>query len=255
MQTGARFLDLLVPRVCASCGVSIAPGAGELCEACAWELSALVSGAYCCTCGEDRGPHLLLDGRCTACRQGKQALRFDHFIRAGRYGGALQRLILRFKREFVLDHFLGGLLADAVRGRLDPRNVDYWVPIPSHWWRRLRRGYQPTQLLARAVAREAGPRVAPILVATRNVPPFHHRMSATERVEAISGAFRVTRACGVAGKRICLIDDVTTTGATLAEARRVLRRAGAVSVAAAGLAKVSRLPPIPQGVDPLAGAP
>lgn len=153
----------------------------------------------------------------------------------------------------MLDRFLGGLLADAVQGRFDPQGIDCLVPIPSHWRRRLRRGYQPTQLLARMIALRCRRRLAPMLRMTRNVRPFHHGMSASERMDAIAGAFRLARGVDVAGMRICLVDDVTTTGATLAEAKRVLRRAGARWVAAAVLAKVSQLPMISQGVDPLAG--
>jgi predicted amidophosphoribosyltransferase len=146
---------------------------------------------------------------------------------------------LRFKREFVLDRLLGGLLADALQGRLDPGTFDYWVPIPSHWRRRWARGFQPTLLLARAAARRWGGRVEPLLSMARYVRPFHRGMSAAMRADAIAGAFRIGSRVNVSQCRICVIDDVTTTGATLAEARRALRRAGARWIAAAVLAKVS----------------
>lgn len=234
-------MDLAVPRLCAGCGKAVGEAAGELCARCALELAAVVGGQYCVTCGEDRGPHLLIDGRCAACRHGGSGHRFDRFVRVGRYADALQRLVLRFKRMFILDRLLGGLLADAIQGQFDPRLVDCWVPVPSHWWRRLTVGFQPTALLAGAAVREWCGCVEPALKTTRYVRPFHLSgvMTAAQRAKAIQGAFRVVRPSLVEGRTVCVIDDVTTTGATLAEARRAIRHAGARQVFAAVVAKVS----------------
>jgi len=235
---------LLMPRTCACCKKAIHAESGKLCAVCAWELVASVGGSYCATCGEDRSPHLLIDGTCTACRLGKSAPRFDRFVRAGRYDGTLRALVLRFKRAFVLDHLLGRMLGDAIQGQFNPRLVDFWIPVPSHWRRRLTLGFQPTALLARAAVRDWHGQVEPALKMTRYVRPFHIDpvMSAQERMQAIKGAFRVAKPSVVAGRRLCIIDDVTTTGATLHEAKRALVKAGAARVFAAVVAKVSSLP-------------
>jgi len=247
---GGRVADVIMPRQCAACGRPIGEGDLRLCGACAWELAGLVGGAYCRTCGEDRGPHLLLNGCCTACRLKKRGLRFEQFVRVGRYGGSLQRLLLRFKREFALDAFLGGLLSQAIRSRIEPHRIDAWVPIPSHWRRRLRRGHQPSELLARHAVRPWRGSVVPALGLTRYVPPLHHGMSAVQRARAVAGAFRMSTGHEVEGLRVCLIDDVTNTGATLGEAARTLLAAGAATVSAAVVASVPRWPVIAQGVDP-----
>jgi ComF family protein len=198
-----------------------------------------VGGDYCRTCGTDRAPHLMIDGRCTSCRQGKTVHRFERIVRVGRYEGALRRLILRFKREWVLEKLLGRLLADAIEAHIDPAEVDYWVPVPSHWRRRLVRGFHPTALLtARAVGRRKA-RLGSILEMTRFVPQLKGRMTATQRAAAVKGAFRVTHRRDISGRSVCLVDDVTTTGATLAEAKRALREAGARRIYAAVLAKTS----------------
>jgi predicted amidophosphoribosyltransferase len=166
----------------------------------------------------------------------------------------LRTLVLRFKREFVLDGLLGRLLGEAIQGRIDPRLVDLWVPVPSHWRRRLSLGFQPSALLARVAVREWGGRLEPALQAIRYVRPFHlsGKMTAAQRAQAIKGAFRVTNRKTVEGLAICLIDDVMTTGATLAEARRALRAAGAAKVYAAVVAKVSSQAVSEPGLDPRA---
>jgi ComF family protein len=239
---GATLVDLAIPHLCAGCGSAVGPGAADLCAACAWGLEAVIGGPYCLHCGESRGAHLLIDGQCSLCRAGRHARWFDRFIRVGRYAGTLERLVLQFKKRFVLDRTLGRLLADAIVGGIDPREVDGWVPIPAHWWRRLTVGFQPTDLLARAAVRGWLGVVEPALRMTRYLRPFHQSgpMSASARANAIRGAFSITDPAAVAGRSICLIDDVTTTGATLSEARRVLRAAGAKRVFAAVVAKVSR---------------
>jgi len=239
IRTGAGFADLVLPRTCAACGESTPPRSPDLCAACATEVMLTVGGDYCRTCGTDRAPHLMIDGRCTSCRQGKTVHRFERIVRVGRYEGALRRLILRFKREWVLEKLLGRLLADAIEAHIDPAEVDYWVPVPSHWRRRLVRGFHPTALLtARAVGRRKA-RLGSILEMTRFVPQLKGRMTATQRAAAVKGAFRVTHRRDISGRSVCLVDDVTTTGATLAEAKRALREAGARRIYAAVLAKTS----------------
>jgi predicted amidophosphoribosyltransferase len=76
---------------------------------------------------------------------------------------------------------------------------------------------------------------------TRFVPPLKAGMTAAQRAAAVKGAFRVPRRLDLSGRSVCLVDDVTTTGATLAEAKRALRVAGARRIYAAVLAKTSTL--------------
>ncbi|MFQ5428925.1 MAG: ComF family protein [Phycisphaerae bacterium] len=230
-----------MPRACAACDAAIDLDEEDLCSACWDELSAAVGGVYCRTCGDDRGPHLLIDGRCAACRLNKPNHRkFAAFVRVGRYAGSLRRLILRFKRQANLERLLGTLLTETIPTAFDPRRVDLWVPVPTHWRRRIVRGFQPTRLLTTRVARQWSARPSTVLSMTRYVPPFHRSMSLTQRAAAIRGAFRASPRQRIKGRTVCVIDDVTTTGATLAEARHALRRAGATQVFAAVVAKTFR---------------
>lgn len=251
-RLGRELTDLLIPPACAACGAGILRDDGPLCAGCALDLHRCLGGDYCQTCGEDRGAHLLLEGRCTNCRIGRPAFRFDHFVRVGRYDASLKSLVLRFKTRYTLDRLLGDLLADAIKGRLDPTTVDYWVPVPSHWWRRLSVGFQPTALLAQSAVRRWSGEVLPALVAAKYVRPLHRRpgLSDAQRAEAVRGAFAVARWANLKGKRVGIIDDVTTTGATLKEAQRTLKIAGAFPVVAAVIARVSRQPTPSAGVDP-----
>ncbi|MCZ6816033.1 MAG: phosphoribosyltransferase family protein [Planctomycetota bacterium] len=227
--------NLIVPQLCAACGIEIGPDSDELCGSCWMELSALVAVPHCNGCGDDARPYLLIDGQCTRCRFKRRP--FDVFIRVGRYTGALRSLVLRFKRHFILDRLLGRLLRDALAGKLELSDIDHWVPIPSHWRRRLWRGFQPTSLLTRAAIPKGAGTAESLLTMTRYVPPFHHKMSSRDRSKAIAGAFRMARGTVVRGGTVLIIDDVSTTGATLREAARVVRAAGASRVVVAVIAR------------------
>ena len=237
-RVAAGLADLVWPRVCAVCGIGLGPGSELACFDCAAAMAAIVGEPYCVTCGDTRHSHLLIDRQCAACRDHKPA--YQAYIRVGRYAGPLRSLVLRFKREFVLDRYLGDLLGDAVLGAGDRAVVDCWTPVPSPLRRRVLRGFQPTRLLAEAVGRHVGRPVAPLLAMNRYVRRLHGGMTATERAEAVRGAFRAADPRAVAGRTIGVIDDVSTTGATLAEARRALREAGAKRVVVAILARTRR---------------
>ena len=86
-NVGRELLDLLIPPACAACGQGIHRDDGSLCTDCSLDLHRCQGGDYCQTCGEDRGAHLLIDGRCTPCRMGKPAMHFDQFVRVGKYDG------------------------------------------------------------------------------------------------------------------------------------------------------------------------
>lgn len=241
-RAGRLLEDVILPCGCRACDAAIDPEDLDFCETCATQLANCVARAYCGRCGEERHEYLLHDAVCTSCKLGKRPLAWRSIVRVGRYEGPLKSMILKFKQQYKLDHVLGRMLADAILGRLNPSEIDAWTPIPMHWGRRLGKSFQPTMLLARtAVARWNGS-VEPLLRMTRFVEPFHARpgLTAKDRTNEIAGAMAPTRGSAIAGRRICLIDDVTTTGATLREACRVLKDAGARSVDVAVVARAAR---------------
>jgi predicted amidophosphoribosyltransferase len=217
-------------------------GDAELCDDCAPSLLAAVEAVYCRRCGDSRREYLLHDGICTNCKLRRSSLRVDHFVRVGPYDGALKVLVNRFKHRMSLKRLLGGLLADAIRGRVPAGGVDAWVPVPAHWRRRWATGFDRTRLLACAAVGRSS--VIPALRMCRFVAPFHRRsdLSPARRAAEIHGAFEPVTADLLSGLRLGVIDDVTNTGATLGEARRALQDAGAKVVAAAVIAKTTWSP-------------
>ena len=232
----AAGVDIIYPSFCPVCHVRLDSGDDTLCGECWDSLRELISLPSCSFCGKTAAKYETFNGRCHECQGLKSQL--DYIIRVGAYQSPLKELLwqLKYCGQSSLDRFLGGLAADTATIRPEFRELDYLVPIPLHWRRRLRRGYNQSELLAEAIARKLTMSGMPRklnfdLVRIRNTPP-QTTLSEARRRANLAGAFALRPDHKFSGGKICLIDDVTTTGTTLETAARVLRRAGASSVGA-----------------------
>jgi ComF family protein len=173
------------------------------------------------------------NGRCALCRSGLRG--FDAAYSFGAYEGVLRELIhlCKYGKIKTLAWPLSGLLAQAL-----PRDetFDAVAPVPLYWRRRLQRGFNQAELLARGLSRRTG---IPVIRALRRLRPTPAQagLSNSARRENVSQAFG---ARGVQGKRILLIDDVMTTGATAASCAAALKQAGARRVSLLTVARVDR---------------
>jgi ComF family protein len=132
---------------------------------------------------------------------------------------------------------LADLLAEEAPGHLDLTRWDLLAPVPLHWRRRLQRGYNQAEILARAVGRRhAIPVAVRALGRVRATPP--QQGSAEARRRNVRDAFRVRRPGRVMGRRVLIVDDVFTTGATANACARALLQAGAAAVGVLTLARV-----------------
>ncbi len=170
------------------------------------------------------------------CRLGLSG--YDEAYSFGFYEGTLQQLIQLFKYGQVqtLAGPLGAMLSRALP--ID-RRYDVIVPMPMHWLRKLRRGFNQADLLAHALSSHSGLPVDAIIRREKATPPQAGLTSAKRRAN-VAAAFRVPDAGRVKDRRILLIDDVLTTGASASACARALKRAGAVSVTVMTVARADR---------------
>lgn len=226
--------QLLWPGVCMNCRDSINESDNGLCSNCWDELLACTGGDYCPRCGRDAGKYAILEGACPDC-QGKE-IYFDGITRAGVYDKSLRRMILAFKNgRTELDSVLGFLAKSAFEGSDFRYKTELFVPVPIHWTRRLVRGYNQSRVLLRKF-KPPGAGVSTDLVRIRRTKSQPAMASPTARAKNVAGAFAIRRRHGFAGRKVCLVDDIKTTGATLNECARVLKAAGASKVFALVLA-------------------
>jgi len=156
------------------------------------------------------------------------------------YGGAIASAIGRFKYDPRPDlaRPLGDLLWRAVEPHARELSGAVVVPVPLHRTRLAERGFNQSALLARRVSRRLGAPLRPALARVRDTPQ-QTALDREARIANVAGAFHVRRPAYVQGLAVLVIDDVCTTGATLAECARVLHEAGARSVASAVVARTS----------------
>ncbi len=237
--SGLRYsADLILPAVCVSCGTLITHH-NLLCPAC-WRSLHLITPPVCNRLGiplpgyEGEGPHISM-----------QALAnppiFSRAIAAAHYNGIVRRLIVRFK--FEDKHEPLPLFIKLMRGagRELLSDADLLVPVPLHRLRLLQRRFNQSALLARGLSRASGVPAAVMALKRTKRTSAQVGLSQEARQQNVARAFGVSRNWlrAVQGKKVLLIDDVITTGATANACASALLDAGASRVDALAIALVS----------------
>ena len=231
-------LDVLLPPLCFGCGAAV-EGRAALCLAC-WRRVRFLAPPVCESCGlpfeADPGPGAVC-GECA-----RETPPFARARAAFVYDEASRGLILSFKHGDRTDAAPAfGLWLMRAGAELLPE-ARLIVPVPLHWTRLFARRYNQAALLAHEVGRLAGVAVATAVLARRRRTPSQGKLGRSTRQRNLAGAFAVPERhrAAVAGKRILLIDDVLTTGATASACARALLAAGATAVDVLTLARVIR---------------
>ncbi len=223
-----RRLDALVPMHCQLCEQPAKTGY-ELCENCRDGLPWLVN-----TCPQCALPHTGGNsGLCGACLSSPPG--FDRLVALFRYEGEPRDMVLqmKFANKLASARLMGELLLEALPYHLD--KPDILLPVPLHASRIRHRGYNQSLELARPVAEGWGVRLWPQAARRLKATGKQSRLHARQRVTNIRGAFEVPE--DVRGCSVLLLDDVATTGATLDELARSLKKAGAREVNAVVFAR------------------
>ena len=223
-------LDLVLPPRCLTCDAAVA-ASGQMCAAC-FNATAFVTEPCCLRCGipfrhAGQGGRAMTCDPCTTdpppWRQARAALRYDDQAR---------RIILPLKHGDRVDLAASLAVHMARAGATLLREADLLVPVPLHRRRLFARRYNQSALLARALGRAAGRPVAvDALLRTRPTASLAGK-TRRERAIIVAGAFAVRPAWAarLAGRRLVLVDDVLTTGATARACTAALQAAGAAQV-------------------------
>jgi ComF family protein len=220
-------VDVALPQLCAACREPV--GGEGLCAGC-WAKLSFIAPPYCERLGIpfpfDPGPGVLSMEAIAdppAYRRARAAVRYDDIAR---------KLVHAFKYGDRLDlaPTMGRWMTNA--GRTLLAEADAIVPVPLHWRRQWARRFNQSALLAEVIAKAGGGAVAHAALRRVKATPQQVGLSQAERAQNVQGAFRVPPAAkgAIAGRRLLLVDDVLTSGATVDACSRALLRAGAAQV-------------------------
>jgi ComF family protein len=222
-----RALDVALPTLCPACREPV--GGDGLCGSC-WAKLSLIAPPYCERLGipfaYDPGPGVLSMQAIAdppAYYRARAAVRYDEIARVLVHS-------LKYGDRLDLAPAMGRWMARAGRELLN--DADALVPVPLHWRRLWARRFNQSALLAKAISEVSGAAVAETALKRVKATAQQVGLSQAERALNVQGAFRVPteRKADVAGRRLVLIDDVLTSGATSDACARALLRAGARSV-------------------------
>jgi ComF family protein len=215
--------------ICDECLASFEPLTTQICDVCGVPLPTFAGGTS--------PPRF-----CPPCQNRTYA--FDRVRSFALYDRALVKaiLLLKFERIDPLGSWFAARLAELVERDREKLAADVIVPVPLHRLREKERGYNQAELLAKPLAKRLRLPCQPVLLVRTRPRPDKRLLSFDERWASVRGAFATRPGTQVDNRRVLLVDDVLTTGATLDACARALREAGAKSVIGLTVARALRDP-------------
>lgn len=219
------LLDILFPPVCPLCEEHLAEG--PLCRDCRAGFSeAAITGTVCNLCGEPFSAGNTAPHACGRCLDSRPA--FERARSVYHFEGAVLEAIHRFKYEWRMG--LDGAISELVLEKVSSGGLggaDLVMPVPLHPSRLRERGFNQSLLVARKISRALGIGLDRVSLTRHRRTEAQVGLKPAEREKNVKGAFALKDPGAVRGRKVLLIDDVYTTGATVRECSKVLKKAGA----------------------------
>ena len=234
------FLEMIFPPLCILCrSLRSDDDADPFCPTC--RLSLIDPHDHRCPiCAATVGPFVVLPAGCPGCS--RFDLPFASAVRLGPYEKHWRDAVLAIKSmsRATLAYRLGQRLGSIFQASHPGIDLEAIVPVPLHWRKRWRRGYNQCEELARGIGQILGVKIAGGFLRRARATATQAGMpSQAARQKNMVGAFRAGRRATQVKRPILLVDDVITTGTTLAEAAKVLKRAGVRTVHVAAIARAN----------------
>ena len=231
------LIGFLFPGKCRACGVIIKDSVNPyICLAC-WSTLKFPSGNLCSRCGEGLRLKESTLQECDSCRDGENL--FAGAIWVSVYDEVMRAAIhtLKYENKSRMARFLIDLMVSGAKEFIEEVGVEALLPIPLHRKKLREREFNQALLLARGIGRAYNiPVLGGCLIRPRETAP-QSQLDRDGRMSNVGGAFRVADAKPIRGKRVLLVDDIYTTGATANECTRVLIEAGVERVYVLTLAR------------------
>ncbi|UCB51863.1 MAG: ComF family protein [Candidatus Zixiibacteriota bacterium] len=233
------ILDFIYPQACPICRNSLKREEADVCEEC-WKALALLPSPYCPYCASFlENQDDITNHQCPNLSRPRDR-RILAVRSLGTFDDHYQKLVhrLKYDKKIPLGRRLARKLGESIKQERSFPGCDMVIPVPLHRARHRARGLNQSEVLAEGISRVTDiPSGKNILRRKKNTKDQTY-LNAQQRAENVKGAFVVTQPEKINSKRVILVDDVMTTGATLNECARVLLDSGAEDVFAVTLAVV-----------------
>ena len=228
MKFVTQLFDFFLPRFCPSCSNKLEPNEHFICNACIGKIKPaeyyFLESEYKRKFSADK---IISDFLCLYVFEKDKEL--QHIIHE-----------IKYKENFRLGIYLGKLIGNKLKEKIFDWSADLIIPIPLHHLKKAERGYNQSYYIAKGMSSVCKIPVNASVIKRNRFTPSQTSLNLDERKENIQGAFTLKKKKIISGKKIILVDDVITTGATISECGKVLKEAGvkeiyALSSAIAGL--------------------
>ncbi len=225
-----EILDSLWPRRCAVCQRPVDRPGRYICADCVNRVPFIEVKGCCRVCGRAL-EGMSFDWCCEDCSKLHPPF-FDRAASAVRFEAEMRELITAFKfhQHLELTADFTDWLEGAAKARFLVREIEAIIPMPTRYYPRINKGYNPSELLAKGLAKRFDKPYSAHILARQGKFRQQAKLSEDERRENVKDTIRVRQPERVKGKCLLLIDDIMTTGSTLSEAARALKLAGAQKV-------------------------
>lgn len=223
------LLDMLYPRNCIGCGVRAPEAFQFICWDC-WSAATMVEPPFCSLCGDPVAGTVEHDYICYSCTAEKPS--FDGARSAVRYEGVAGEALRQLKYEHALwlAPDLAEILYRCLQAEFPSLEFDQVVPVPLHHVRQRERGYNQSAVLAEELGKKLGLKASCSTLRRNRPTSTQTNLTAPQRLSNVKNAFEPRKGKRLSGKRILLVDDVMTTGATVNACAKALKTGGAASV-------------------------
>jgi ComF family protein len=233
------LLDFVYPQTCPICRKPLKREEKDVCEEC-WRALALLPSPYCPYCKsflEDEDE--VANHRCAYLSKPEER-RILAVRSLGTFDDHYQKLVhrLKYDKKIQLGKRLAQKLGESMSEDKEFAGCDMVIPVPLHRARERERGFNQSEVLAEGISRAIGISLAKSILKRKRNTKDQTYLNAQQRAENVKGAFVVAQPERINGKKIIIVDDVMTTGATLNECASALLNSGAESILAATVAVV-----------------
>lgn len=222
------LIIFIYPAKCRYCSENLDPDDGYyICRSC-WQKSKFIEKPFCEVCGHPMDANMALPDKIVSCNNCPESLWFRKARAICDYNSAIGEAIrlLKYNSKEVMAKPLAKLMFESMPKLLPGEGYDYIIPVPLHKKRQRKRGYNQMELIGKWLSRTTGIPIESHSLIKKKNNQSQTKLGPKERIENVRDAFDISDPSTIIGKKILLIDDVMTTGATANECARILAKKG-----------------------------